>query len=227
MNNFVQPSTLNELLDKAGKKRPTTEKATEAMRATVNAAVWQLFSRLMDILRMASDGPTIRPSHVYNVMRLASLLDMPLSNGPDSRKGMKDDALRILHGGGQGGTVMSGEFFSGVPDLNYNDRNNASYTNIAPTGNVSRGGIDSSFPKNFGGGHGHGSKMCITDASITLLLQEYRSRIVTVKSKVLLGEGTRTIIKRILENNTIGIIKSQTPKRPLTSAVKQWRMVLG
>jgi len=228
MNQFVGKDIFDALLNKAGHKVPATERASERLRTLVNKAVWQLFSRLVDIVRISADSSQIRPDHVYNVMRLATLLRMPLQDSVTSRQVMKQDVSRILSGGGgcssmRGGaeTTLPASYFSGESSVpSYSTQNYTSYTSISPSPQVVRGAIDTTFSLS---GGGSGSDV-LTDASINLLLQEYKARLTS--SQLRIGDSTRKVMKRILENNVIAMLKQTNAKKPLSKVMAKWCILL-
>lgn len=216
MIQVVTPGILDALMDNARAKRRGGSQ--EALRASVNSAAWQVFSRLLDILRLVADSSTIRPNHVYNTMRLAALIRMPLHDASASRHLMKADVPRIMHGGGGGsGPVLPHAYFDpGVIDPNFSAANLGSFTSLSPTADAIRPGI----PSTFGGG-----EPVLTDAAMNAMLAGYRARGAS-SSGLRIGEGSRKLVKRIVEANLVAMLSQQGPKRSFDAVLAGWNIVL-
>lgn len=149
MNAFVSRAAFDELLrahapEALQAKLGRSKRAYEARRALANQAAWQLFARTIDALRICvapssgADGraattaaearwatpsttQTIQPQHVYNMVRLASLIDMPLRDRPASNRLLDANLSGIMQGGGVAGR-------GGVPTATPSEWLNASAT---------------------------------------------------------------------------------------------------
>jgi hypothetical protein len=239
MNSFVTAPGLDALLESAPAKwRPSSARAHDALKTRVNTAAWQLFSRLLDVLRISTESNVVRPSHIYNLMRLATMLGMPLRDDPMSRQILKNDLPRIMHGGGAGATTLPIAYFDpagaarmggggcGCSDNKIDDQGQGgggtrtSKRSSSPTGATGpTGPTGSSSPTGR-----RGDMEVITDAGVASMLAEYRSRITSSTLRV--GEGSRALVKRILSKNLVDMMKASKSSAAFTKTTATWRLRL-
>jgi len=249
MNTFITPDALDALLRQSGVHRPASQRAYESLRSNVNKAAWQIFSRLLDVIRISTESGTIRPSHVYNLMRVVAMMAMPLRDGVTSRRIMKKDLSRIMHGGDP---VLPGSYFSPsnpVDAARYTASAGADYTALAGDPGFVRAGIDaSSAPPScaptFGGGAGGagilsaggagsagilsagglgaGGAVILSEAAVNALLAEYRARIT---STLRLGKGTRTLVTRVVSTNLVELMR-KNGKKAISTTLHSWKLLI-
>jgi len=230
MNTFITPDALDALLRQSGVHRPASQRAYESLRSNVNKAAWQIFSRLLDVIRISTESGTIRPSHVYNLMRVVAMMAMPLRDGVTSRRIMKKDLSRIMHGGDP---VLPGSYFSPsnpVDAARYTASAGADYTALAGDPGFVRAGIDassasSSCAPTFGGGAGilsAGGAVILSEAAVNALLAEYRARIT---STLRLGKGTRTLVTRVVSTNLVELMR-KNGKKAISTTLHSWKLLI-
>jgi hypothetical protein len=246
MNSFVTPASIEALFEQAkvpSTKRPTNAKSYETLRTTVNRATWQLFNRMMDLLRMSTDSNTIRPADVYNLTRIAAFMRMPLRDDPTSRKLAAIDMQRIMNGGGGGAPVLPMAYFDpSAPETHTGGGGEPDHTNLSPSPFVR---VRNALPSTFSGGDSRSrsnlkmsdleivqadrvsrssrqiGQEIITEAALTALLSEYRSRITTNTLRV--GDTSRKLIRKIIASNLIQMMEQ---KKPFATVAKGWVIAL-
>jgi hypothetical protein len=253
MNTFITPDALDKLLTQSGVSRPASQRAHEAMRSHVNKAAWQIFSRLLDVIRVSTDGSTIRPSHIYNLMRVVAMLDMPLRDGVTSRRIMTKDLTRMMRGGDP---VLPGSYFDPNNRTDAMAYTGGDYTSLGGDADLVRAGLDSTYaaaaaaPCGSGivGGAGTGTRTGSdksgtrtgsdksgtrtgTDKSGSDILSDASLNAMLaeyrarITSSLRLGKGSRTLITRVVCANLVALMR-KNGKKALTTTLHSWKLIL-
>jgi hypothetical protein len=220
MNTFISSDALDKLLSLSGAPRPVSLRAQESLRSHVNKATWQIFSRLLGIIRISIESSTIRPSHVFNLIRVVSMLNMPLRDDVTSRRNMKKDLSRIMQGGDP---VMPGSYWQpGTDDTQYTAAGASDYTSLGDDSALIRSGIEATYTPGSSCRGGGDSVGFLTEAALSALLAEYRARITT--SSMRLGKGTRTLITRIVSKNLVELLR-KNGKKAIATTLQSWKLI--
>lgn len=220
-----------------------SSRTAEATRTQLNAFLYRVASRLLDLLRIMAPQRTLQPEHVHNLAKIAALLRLPLTKA-NAQQGQG----RELMMGGHAGTVLPGSYFdpgNAVDAASYREANGVAGSPVFAPAASSDGWIrypmSSTFQPMLSGGCGCSStseafmmdggeaavsRGWLSDGVFAALVHEYKTR--CPAHDLRMGESAKSLIKQLVEANVHAAL---FPKRgsALTSAsiakaAKTWEL---